>query len=90
MGTSFGVCFAFRDIFLNFSKEMVFLAIIKIILLIVNFALNAIFGWNLSLIEQARNESRTSEAKKCMKYADVDQAVIKKVDEEEKEEEKKE
>ena len=90
MGTSFGVCFAFRDIFLNFSKEMVFLAIIKIILLIVNFALNAIFGWNLSLIEQARNESRTSEAKKCMKYADVDQAVIKQVDEEEKEEEKKE
>ncbi len=92
MGSSFGVCFAFRDIFLNFSKEMVFLAIIKIILLIVNFALNAIFGWNLSLIEQARNESRTSEAKKCMKYADVDQAIIKKVDEEEKEEveEKKE
>ena len=68
--STFGVCVAFSDIFLNFSTEMLFLAIIKIILLIVSFALSAIFGWNLSLIEQARNESREREANACIKYSE--------------------
>lgn len=69
--SSFGVGVMFSDIFLNFTSEMIFLAIIKIILLIVSFALSAMFGWNLSLIEQARNETREREAYACMKYAGV-------------------
>lgn len=86
-GSAFGVGFVFNDIFLNFSTEMLFLAIIKIILLIVSFALSAMFGWNLSLIEKARNESRASEAKTCMKHAGVDKEIIGKVDEEKDEKE---
>ncbi len=89
-GSAFGVGFVFNDIFLNFSKEMLFLAIIKIILLIVSFALSAMIGWNLSLIEKARNESRASEAKACMKHAGVDMNVIHKIDEDDKNGEEKE
>lgn len=84
-GSAFGVGFVFSDIFLDFSKEMIFLAIIKIILLIVSFALSATFGWNLSIMEISRNNSRTSEAKNCMRYAGIAQDIIKKVDTEEKE-----
>lgn len=80
-GSAFGVGFVFSDIFLDFSKEMIFLAIIKIILLIVSFALSASFGWNLSLMEISRNKSRASEAKKCMRVAEVDKEIIKKLDE---------
>jgi hypothetical protein len=84
-GSAFGVGFVFSDIFLDFSKEMVFLAIIKIILLIVSFALSASFGWNLSLMEISRNKSKESEAKKCMRFAGVEQDVIKQIDTVEKE-----
>ena len=80
-GSSFGVSVVFSDIFLDFSKEMIFLAIIKIILLIVSFALSATCGWNLSLMEIARNNLRASEAKKCMRYAEVDKDIIKNLDE---------
>jgi hypothetical protein len=88
-GSAFGVGFVFSDIFLDFSKEMIFLAIIKIILLIVSFALSATFGWNLSFMEIARNNSRASEAKKCMRYAGVEKDIIDradKIEEETKEE----
>ena len=73
VGSAFGVGVMFSDIFLNFTSEMLFLAIIKIILLIVSFALSAMFGWNLSLIEQARNETREREAYACMKYAGIEE-----------------
>ena len=81
--TAFGVGFAFNDLYLNFSKEMLFLAIIKIILLIVMFAVSAIKGWYISLIEQSRNESIVSEVKTCMQYVGVDVGIIKSVEDEE-------
>ena len=68
-GSSFGVGFIFYDTIVNFSLENLFLAIIKLILIAISFALKATFGWNLSVMETRRNLLRASEAKACVEYA---------------------
>lgn len=68
-GSSFGIGFIFYDVLVNFSLENIFLAIIKLILIAIIFALKAMFGWNLSVMETRRNLLRASEAKACVEYA---------------------
>lgn len=68
IGTAFGVGFIFYDVVINFSAEMVFLAIVKIIAMAIGTCLNASFGWNLALMDMRRNRLRKSEADACCAY----------------------
>lgn len=66
-----GVGFIFYDMFVSFSAEAVFMAIIKIIIMAVIFALKSTFGWNLAIMEIERNRLRESEAIACKKWAKI-------------------
>lgn len=57
------------DVFFNWSAEVFFEAVVKIVMLAINFVFKAIFGWNLSLMETQRNKLRASEAQACMDWA---------------------
>lgn len=69
VGSAAGIGFVFHDVLVNFSAEVLFLAIIKIVIMTINFALKATFGWNLSIMDIRRNRLRKSEAQACIAYA---------------------
>lgn len=69
LGTAFGIGFIFHDVLLNFSAEMIFVALIRIIAMAIGCCLNASFGWNLSLMDIRRNKLRKSEAEACIAFA---------------------
>ncbi len=58
----------FLDVFLNLSKEAVFVAVIKVIMILINVAFKATFGWNIAQMETQRNRLRASEASACMEW----------------------
>ncbi len=58
----------FSDVFLNLSKEAVFVAVIKVITILINIAFKATFGWNITQMEIQRNRLRTSEVSACMEW----------------------
>lgn len=58
------------DVFFNWSAEVFFEAVVKIVMLAINFVFKAIFGWNLSQMEMQRNKLRASEAQACMDWAE--------------------
>jgi ABC-type multidrug transport system fused ATPase/permease subunit len=68
LGTAFGVGFIFHDVVINFSAEMLFVALVKIIAMAIGCCLNASFGWNLSIMDIRRNKLRQSEAQACIAY----------------------
>lgn len=67
----------FTDVFLNTSKEAIFLAIIKIITILINVAFKATFGWNIAQMETQRNKLRTSEAAACITWCKNNPAQVK-------------
>ncbi len=58
----------FSDVFLNLSKEAVFVAVIKVITILINVAFKATFGWNIAQMETQRNRLRASEASACIEW----------------------
>ena len=74
IGSAAGIGFVFHDVLVNFSAEVLFLAIVKIVIMAINFALKATFGWNLSIMDIRRNRLRKSEAQACIAYAKANKA----------------
>lgn len=58
----------FSDVFLNLSAEAVFVAIIKVITILINVAFKATFGWNVAQMELQRNRLRAAEAEACAEW----------------------
>lgn len=58
----------FAKVIFNLSSAVVFAAIIKIIMILINVSFKASFGWNLSRMEIQRNKLRASEAESCMEW----------------------
>ena len=74
--SALGIGFMFSDVILNFSVVVLFAAIVKTIMLAINLALKATFGWNLSIMDIKRNKLRASEAKACVAWAKKNQSAL--------------
>nr|DAW21208.1 MAG TPA: hypothetical protein [Caudoviricetes sp.] len=58
----------FAKVIFNFSSAVIFAAIIKVIMILINVSFKASFGWNLSRMEIQRNKLRASETEACMEW----------------------
>lgn len=73
----------FTNIVLNFTAAAIFSAIIKVIMILINTAFKASFGWNLAQMEIQRNKLRASETEACIEWckAHPEKQSVEKTDE---------
>ena len=73
----------FTNIVLNFTAAAVFSSIIKVVMILINAAFKASFGWNLAQMEIQRNKLRASETEACIDWCknNSEKQLVEKIEE---------